>query len=202
MKCNIRFIIIASACLMALQGVVYAGESAQDIAIPSITSAYTNGSKSYMLALNEVSSSPQKEGAVNAAQAAEFEPATFSGSNAHKYLGLGTLAMVVATALAPKPSEDAVTQAQKDEQESSMHARFGRAAAALAAATVTTGLLAHWDDFHFEDGLSDPDNMHALLGTVGALAMLAAVSQAPEGGHAGIGAAGGVAMAVAVKLTW
>ena len=205
MKCNVRFRnIAASACLVAISGMAYADNGVQDTAIPSLASTYTNGSKSYMLALNDAAPR-QTSAAVPVAQAAEFEPALFSGSNAHKYLGLGTLAFVAATVLAPKPAEiegRAPTQAELDAQKSSTHAKLGRAAAAFAAATVTTGLLAHWDDFHLEDGWTDPDNMHALLGTAGALAMIYAVSQAPGGGHAGAGMAGGVAMGAAIKLTW
>lgn len=205
MKCNVRFRnIAASACLVAISGMAYADNGVQDAAIPSLASTYTNGSKSYMLALNDAAPR-ETSAAVPVAQAAEFEPALFSGSNAHKYLGLGTLAFVAATVLAPKPAEiegRAPTQAELDSQKSSTHAKLGRAAAAFAAATVTTGLLAHWDDFHLEDGWTDPDNIHALLGTAGALAMLYAVSQAPGGGHAGAGMAGGVAMGVAIKLTW
>lgn len=205
MKRNYGFKNIAiSACLVAASGLVYADDAMQNIAIPSIASPYTMGSKSYMLALNDADAARQTS-STPAAQAAVFEPPMFSKSNAHKYLGLGTVALVVATALAPKPAEvegGAPTQAQLDAQKSSNHAKLGRAAATLAAATVATGLFAHWDDFHLEDGWTDPDNMHALLGTAGALAMLYAVSQAPDGGHAGVGAAGGVAMAVAIKLTW
>lgn len=207
MKCNIGFRnMVASACLAALSGLAYADDTLQDIAIPSLVSTYTNGSKAYMLALNNDADVAQKQvTATPVTQATEFKPPMFSGSNAHKYMGLGTLALVVATALAPKPAEyehTAPTQAQLDAQKSSTHAKLGRAAATMAAATVTSGLLAHWDDFHVEDGWTDPDNMHALLGTAGALAMLYAVSKAPGGGHAGVGMAGGVAMGVAVKLTW
>ncbi len=204
MECKNRNI-VASICMAALSGMAYAGNTVQDIAIPSITSPYTHGGKSYMLTSNDAGAARKQASAAPAIQAAEFEPPIFSGSNAHKYLGLGTLALVIATAIAPKPPEvedRAPTQAEIDAQKSSTHAKLGRAAAAMAAATVTTGLLAHWGDFHLEDGWADPDNMHAMLGTAGALAMLYAVSKAPGGGHAGMGLAGGVAMGVAVKLTW
>lgn len=204
MECKYRNI-VASICMAALSGMAYAGDTVQDIAIPSITSPYTHGGKSYMLASNDAGAARKQASAARSGQAAEFEPPIFSGSNAHKYLGLGTLALVIATAIAPKPPEvedRAPTQAEIDAQKSSTHAKLGRAAAAMAAATVTTGLLAHWGDFHLEDGWTDPDNMHAMLGTAGALAMLYAVSKAPGGGHAGMGLAGGVAMGVAVKLTW
>jgi len=203
MKRNVRFRNIAAGiCMAAVAGTVHADETAQNLEFPSAASLYTRNSpfidsKSYMLALNE-SNAAQGQAAMPVAPAAGFEPPLFSGSNAHKYLGLGTLALVVATAIAPKPAENAPL----DEQESSTHAKLGRAAAGMAAATVTTGLLAHWDDFHLEDGLYDPDNLHALLGTAGALAMLYAVSKAPGGEHAGMGMTGGVAMGVAIKITW
>jgi microcystin-dependent protein len=207
MKYKVRFLnMAASACLAALSGMAYAGDATQDFSIPSLTGAYTNSSKSYMLALNDAAVAPkQTSAAAPVAQPAEFEPAVFSGSKIHQYLGLGTLALVAATVIAPKPPEiedRAPTQAELDAQDASTHAKLARAAAAMAAATVTTGLLTHWDDFHVEDGWTDPDNMHVLLGTAGALAMLYAVSKAPGGGHAGAGMAGGAAMVVAVKLTW
>lgn len=207
MKRNLRFRnIVASACLAALSGMANAGDAVQDIAIPTIASPYTNGSKSYMLALNDADAAQkQTSAAAPVTQAAEFETPMFTGSNAHKYLGLGTMALLVATVIGPKPEEyehTTPTQAQLDAQKSSTHAKLGRATAALAAATVATGLMAHWDDFHMEDGWTDPDNLHVMLGTAGALAMLYAVSNAPAGGHAGMGMAGGAAMAVAIKLTW
>lgn len=203
MKCKLKYMnIAAGACLAALSGMSYANDVTRDIAIPSLASPYTNGSKSYMLALNDMGAAKEQAGAISTTPKAEFGPPIFSRSNAHKYLGLSTLALVVATALAPKPEGDAHTPAQLDEQKSSTHAKLGRAAATLAAATVMSGLLAHWDDIHVEDGWTDPDNLHAMLGTAGALAMLYAVSKAPAEGHAGVGMAGGVAMGVAVKLTW
>lgn len=178
----------------------FAGSGTQDIEFPGVSSRYTDKSKSYMLALKD-DSSTNKAIANTGVQSTKFEPALFSGSNVHKYLGLGTLALVVATAAAPKPGEG-TSSAQIEEQNSSLHAKLGTAAAFMAAATVTSGLLTHWDDFHLEDGLTDPDNLHVLLGTVGAMAMLYAVSAAPDTQHAGMGVAGGVAMGLAIKLTW
>lgn len=206
MKHNMKYLnMAAGACLAALSGMAHGEDAPWGLAVPSITSPYTNGSRSYVLAMNDAGGTGGQASAATTTQAKEFEPPLFSGSNVHKYLGLGTLALVVATVVAPKPAEiedRAPTQAELDEQDRSAHARIGRAAALFGAATATTGFLAHWDDFHLEDGWSDPDNLHALLGTAGALAMMAAISQAPEGGHAGTGMLGGVAMGVAIKLTW
>lgn len=118
-----------------------------------------------------------------------FEAPLFSDNKVHQYLGIGALSFLALAIVSPK-------------EEDGPHEYFATGAAALGAATVTSGLITHWDDFDFDDGLSDPDNLHMLLGTTGALLMVAAVAQAPEGGHAGLGIAGGVAMGVAVKMTW
>jgi multidrug efflux pump subunit AcrB len=47
-----------------------------------------------------------------------------------------------------------------------------RAEVSPPAATVMTGLLYHWDDFHLEDGLTDPDNLHVMLAGVITLLMI------------------------------
>jgi len=194
--------------LASLSGAVYADVAVQGTVLPSATAMYTQNSKSYMLALNE---SDVVIGQANAtaatattdpsAQSAEFEPPLLSGSNAHKYMGLATLALVGLTAITAPEEEEGVTVSTKSRTQGT-HQSLGRLTAAMAAATVTSGLLAHWDDFHLEDGLTDPDNLHVMLGTLGALAMLNAVSKAPGNGHPGTGIAGGAMMAVAIKLTW
>lgn len=132
-----------------------------------------------------------------------------TGRNAHKWLGLGTVALVGLTGLtAPHNSCESNCNATTNPRRTSgtPHTRLARAASTFAAATVTSGLLVHWDDFHLKDGFSDPDNQHIMLGLGGALLMMTAVnksmhSQVPTQ-HAGTAALGGVAMAVAVKLTW
>lgn len=199
----------AGICLTVLAATAHASESEFIHGLPTAASSYFNkhnfsDSRSYLLAQNEVPTAKSQD-EISVTSFEKFEPPLFTGSNAHKFLGVGTLALVIATAVAPKPPEvedRAPTQAELDAQKSSSHAKLGRAAATLAVATVATGLLYHWDDFHLEDGLFDPDNQHALLGAAGALAMLYAISKAPDEGHAGMGIAGGAAMAVAIKLTW
>lgn len=112
-----------------------------------------------------------------------------TGEKWHQYLGLGALALVAVAAVAPK-------------EEGGLHENAAQAAAALAADAAALGFVYHWEDFDFSDGFSDPDNLHVLLGGLGTLAMLAAVSQAPESGHSGTGMFGAVAMLTAVKITW
>jgi len=191
-------------CLAAFSASTYADEATLNLKLPTTTytaPSFSSGTQSFMLALNE--SKNQSE--ISTPTRTKFESPFFTGSNAHKYLGLGTLALAIATTIAPKPPEiedRAATPAEIDAQDSSAHAKFGRATAAMAAATVASGLLSHWDDFHIEDGIFDPDNLHALFGTAGALAIMYAISKAPGEGHAGKGMVGGIAMGVAVKLTW
>jgi len=118
-----------------------------------------------------------------------FVPSLFTANKIHQYLGIGALGLVALAAISPK-------------EEGGAHEYFATGSAFLASTAVTTGLIYHWDDFEFKDGLTDPDNMHMILAGLGTLAMVAAVSQAPDGGHAGLGAAGGIAMGTAIKITW
>jgi hypothetical protein len=184
----------------------YAG----DMALPGVASSYTGGNKSYLLALNADQSAATQSATIATipASAAPFEPRTFTVSNAHKYFGLGTIVLAGLTAMAA-PDEGCETNcgAQPPRQTSgTTHTRLARATATLAAATVTSGLLAHWGDVHLEDGLTDPDNLHAMLGATGALLMLGAIhksaNSATPTSHAGMAELGGVMMAVAIKLTW
>lgn len=214
MKPHVRFKnIVAAICMAAVAGTAHAEDATLNLELPSAASSYTRNSpymdsKSYMLALNEAD--PAKgQVAMPVAPAAEFEPPLFSGSNAHKYLGLGTVLFVGLTALSA-PDEDCENNcpavSPPRQTSGTNHTRFARTAAALAAATVTTGLLYHWDDFHLEDGFSDPDNQHVMLGAAGALLMLYAVNKSAKSAvptsHAGIAELGGVAMAAAIKITW
>ena len=119
----------------------------------------------------------------------EFEEQWFTGSKAHKYLGLGSLGLAALAAISPK-------------EEDGPHEYFAKGAAALGTAAVASGLTYHYGDLHFKQGFSDPDNLHALLGIIGTLGYIGAVSKAPEGGHGGLGVIGAISMAYAIKITW
>lgn len=207
----------AGTVMAALAGIAHANDTALNLEFPTAASAYTRNapyidSRPYLLALNEGDAAKKPVAMpvtpTPANKTAEFEPPLFSGSNAHKYLGLGTVLFVGLTVLsAPEEGCETNCPAPPPRQTSgTTHTRFARTAAAFAAATVTSGLLTHWDDVHIEDGFSDPDNQHAMLGTAGALLMLYAVNKSAKSAvptsHAGIAELGGVAMAVAIKITW
>jgi hypothetical protein len=86
------------------------------------------------------------------------------------------------------------------------HAKLAKATVAMAAATIATGLIGHWNDFHLEDGITDPDNLHVLLGVTGAALMAYAVNKSmhssTEVSHAGIAEMGALGMVAAIKITW
>lgn len=180
MKKNLLVALATSAGFFASPGWA---ETPLNLSVPDSYSPDT-----LTLAMNE-SGAPESKAKSAKALHVNFKEPSFSPEKIHQYMGLTTLGLVALTAVLPK-------------EEDGPHEMAGTAAAVMAGATVTNGLIFHWDDFHFEDGFTDPDNMHMMLGTLGAVLMLVAVSQAPEGGHAGLGIGGGVAMATAIKINW
>lgn len=203
---GIKFI-SAAACLALLSGTALAQDAAFDV--PLASSSYVKDHESFLLAANESDTVVRKSGsAAPEIRKSEFEPPLLSGSNAHKYLGLGTIVFAALTGVtAPDEHEcDTAGCVQQPRETDGTHAKLARATVAMAAATVVTGLVSHWDDFHLEDGLTDPDNLHALLGTAGMLTMAYAVSRAADpydsNDHAGTAITGAVLMAVAIKVTW
>ncbi|MGZ8256443.1 MAG: hypothetical protein ACXW1C_01425 [Gallionella sp.] len=194
--------IVASLCFALACNTSFAADSTLDLSVPASSAA----PKSFMLASNEA----MPAGVAPAAPQAEFSEPWMSGDKLHQYMGWTTLALVAATAFSA-PGEGCegaacANQPVQPRQTNGAHAKLAKAAAFMAAATVTSGLIDHWDDFHIEDGFTDPDNLHAILGTAGALMMMYAVNKSANSSvpvsHAGIAELGGVAMAVAVKLTW
>lgn len=144
---------------------------------------------------------------VISAHSQEFEPPLLTGSNAHMYLGLATIVAAVATAATAPSSCDQNCQNPPPPREvNGSHAQLAKATVALAAVTIATGLLVHWDDFHLEDGFTDPDNLHVLLGVTGAALMAYAVNKSANSAvtvsHAGLAELGAVGMVVAIKMTW
>jgi hypothetical protein len=205
--------IVASICLATLSGMVYADDTAVNLALPTAASFYTRNlnSQSYLLAANEGDAVQGQAGVTPVTPAAKFEPPWMSGRKAHQYLGLGTVVLAGLTAMAA-PSQGCdqncppASQQPPRQTSGTTHTRLARATAAMAVATVMTGLLYHWDDFHLEDGWKDPDNQHVMLAGAGALLMLYAVEKSAHStvptSHAGIAELGAAAMVVAIKLTW
>jgi hypothetical protein len=141
------------------------------------------------------------------AKPAEFEPELFSGSKVHQYLGIATVGAAAATFLTHfHPCTGPNCGQPSPRQTHGTHANLGKATAVLAAATVISGLVSHWDDFATEDGLSDPDNLHVLLGASGAAMMAYAINKSMNSttpvNHAALAELGALSMIIAIKLTW
>ena len=204
---GIKFAEGAALCLAALSGTAWAQEQA--VELPRLTSGYIKDHESFKLAANDadVLVKKQQDSVSPAVKPAEFEPPLLTGSNVHKYLGLATVAAAAATFVTHRhPCEGPNCGPQPPRNTHNTHANFGKATAVLAAATVASGLLAHWDDFHLEDGLSDPDNQHVLLGVSGAALMAYAINKSARSSvptsHSGMAELGALGMIVAIKLTW
>ncbi|HSM97886.1 MAG TPA: hypothetical protein VLS47_02630 [Gallionella sp.] len=220
--------IAAGICLAVLPGIAHAGDTAMNPELPTAASFYAGNfqslksrafdsqsfdpisldSRAYLLAANGADAAQGLAGATPATPPAEFHQPWMSGSKAHQYLGLGTVVLAGLTAMAA-PEEGCETNCgvQPPRQTSgTTHTRLARATAAMAIATVMTGLIYHWDDIYWEDPFTDPDKMHARLATAGALMMLYAVNKSAKSSvptsHAGIAELGAATMLVAIKLTW
>jgi len=218
MKCRTKFgNVVAGICLAVFSGMVYAGDTAANLELPTDASFYTRNSGSlnsasfnpsaYLLAANQNDAAVQGQpGLTPATPAAEFSPPWLTGRKAHQYLGLGTVLFAGLTALAAPGEAEGASQQQPRQTSGTTHTRFARTTAALAVATVITGLLYHWDDFHLDDGFADPDNQHVMLAGTGALLMLYAINKSAKSSvptsHAGIAELGAASMLVAIKLTW
>lgn len=189
-------------------GVGSAGAQESTVDFSSPAQAYVQHAGSFMLAANETSILVKSETQPAAVEAkTPFEPPLLSGSNTHLGLGLATIVAAGLTAMtAPEGCEHNCTATSAPRDVNGTHAKLAKATVALAAATIVSGALVHWDDFHLEDGITDPDNLHALLGITGAALMAYAVDKSAKSSvavsHAGIAELGALGMVVAIKLTW
>jgi hypothetical protein len=215
MECRVKLLgyMVAGICLSALSGMVYAGDSGVGIELPTAANIYAGNFQSlnpryYQMAANEGEAVRAVASVTTEAPAAQFEPPWLSGRKAHQYLGLGTVMFAGLTMLAaPEDGCETNCSTQPPRQTSgTTHTRLARTTAALAVATVMTGLIYHWNDIHWEDPFTDPDKMHARLAAAGALLMLYAVEKSAHSSvptsHAGTAELGAAAMLVAIKLTW
>jgi hypothetical protein len=200
---------VALICLSALAGSAYAQESSLDLTLPA-SNYYAANTGSFMLAENDADVAKAKKNLAPVAPAAEFEPPLISGSKVHQYLGISTVALA-GLAMVTAPGEGCEHNCPAPSQMpprdvNGTHAQFAKASAVMAIATVASGLISHWDDFSLEDGWSDPDNLHVLLGVAGAALMAYAVDKSMNSSvqvsHAGMAEIGALGMLAAIKLTW
>lgn len=191
----------AGVCLAAWSGVGYAGDASLNLTLPA--------EKTIVLAANDQGAGinmPLTK-ATTSAPVAEYDAPAWSGSNVHKYLGLATMGATVLTMATASEGCEHNCPAVQTRDTTGTHAKAAMLASGLAAATVVTGLISHWEDFSTADGWKDPDNLHALLGTAGAALMgyasyKSAQQTTGQVSHAGLAEAGALGMLVAIGLTW
>ncbi|MBK9160560.1 MAG: hypothetical protein IPM27_03165 [Nitrosomonadales bacterium] len=200
------FIKAAVFCVVVWSGAVSAQDGMLD---PPLSSGeYNRNLEPFKLAENDSVVLVRKQPPAPEANLPAFEPSAFSGSKVHQYLGIATAVAAAATFLTHfHPCEGPNCGPQPPRSTHGQHANLGKATAALALATVASGLLTHWDDFHKEDGLSDPDNLHVLLGVTGAALMAYAINKSANStttptSHAAMAELGALNMILAIKLTW
>jgi hypothetical protein len=202
---GMKIINAATLGLVALSGTAYAQEAAMEL--PSASGAYIKDYESFKLAANETDMPVKKSVSVAPEiKQSEFEPSWLTGSKAHQYLGLATIVGAGLTALtAPEECEHNCTTTTPRETNGT-HAKLAKATVAMAAATIVTGLIVHWDDIHLDEGFTDPDNLHVMFGVTGAALMAYAVNKSKNSStpvsHAAMAELGAVGMLVAIKLTW
>ena len=202
---GIKSICIAALCMAILSGTAAAQDQAADL--PSLSSEYIKDKESFRLAANDTNILKEKPEAAAATKQTEYESPLFTGNKMHQYLGIATVAAAAGTFLTHfHPCEGPNCGAQPPRKTNGLHANMGRATALLALATVASGVISHWDDFHAEDGFTDPDNMHVMLGVTGAALMAYAINKSARStvptSHAAIAELGALTMVTAIKLTW
>src|SRR5512146_1003179 len=203
---SMKFMSAAMLCLAALSGTAFAQEAAFEL--PSTSSTYVKDYESFKLAAaNETSVVVKKEaGAAPEVKKNEFEPSWLTGGKVHQYLGLGTIVLAGLTAATAPEGCEHNCSPNTPRETNGTHAKLAKATVVMAAAAITTGLVNHWDDFHLADGITDPDNLHVLLGVTGAALMAYAVNKSMHSStpvsHAGIAELGALGMVAAIKITW
>ena len=199
--------LVAGVFFATLAGTGYTAEAPLDLTTPA-SRFYTQDTKSFMLAANDTDTVKAQANTqtrtTTVTPAAEFEPPLISGSKAHQYFGISTVALAALTALTHPDECEGTSCPPRDVN--GTHATLAKATVAMAAATIATGLYAHWHDISLEEGWADPDNLHVLLAGTGAMLLAYAVSTSANSpvpvSHAGLAEAGAIGMVVAIKLTW
>lgn len=213
MKSSIKAVVLF---LALAAGMAHAGEPVREVGVSKDDAIFQSPAQSaypsFILAQADTGakSATAANAAVAVQPAAEFKEPVFTLNKTHKFLGISTLVAAAATmvtapgegceANCPPPSQ------QPPRERNGTHAKLARATVALATATVITGIIAHWDDIHLANGITDPDNLHALLGITGAVLMEKAVNKSAGSAvpvsHAGQAELGALLMVVGIKMVW
>lgn len=206
---------VVALFLALAAGMAHAGEPALEVGVSKDDALFqSSGRSAYptMLAQADTGAAPAAErNAIEPAKPApDFREPIFTLNKTHKFLGISTIVAAAATAMTA-PGEACETNCPPPSQQpprnrTGTHAKLARATVALATAAIITGIAAHWDDIHLDNGITDPDNLHALLGITGAFLMQAAVNKSAGSAvpvaHAGEAELGALLMVAGIKMVW
>lgn len=181
-----------AAALLLSPAAVLAQSISDDDFRPAHVGAPWNSDSLQLAAADMGGSSKSSDASADSGEA--YKSRWFTANKTHQYLGIATIALAGLTAIAPKPGHD-------DDKESGTHHELGQATAVMGGLTVASGLGFHYGDIHLSRGFKDPDNLHALLGTLASIGFFAAVAEAPDA-HAGWGVGSALVMLSAIKVTW
>jgi len=176
-----------------------AGDADLRLTLAEVASSQGNATAPLWLAANGSGMSSAGGGQAGTATDQWQEP-WFTANKAHEYMGLGSLILAGLTVVtAPGDGDEGGAGGGTND---STHQALANGALALGVGAVTTGLIYHWDDIHMDNGITDPDNLHALLGLVGTAGYAIAIANGGKGGHSAAGIVGAVSMIGAIKLEW
>lgn len=207
---------VVALFLALAAGMAHAGEPVLEVGVSKDDALFrSSGQSAYpaiMLAQADTGTAATAErNAIDPAKpAADFREPIFTLNKTHKFLGLSTIVAAAATAMTA-PGEACETNCPPPSQQpprnrTGTHAKLARATVALATAAIITGIAAHWDDIHLDNGITDPDNLHALLGITGAFLMQKAVNKSAGSAvpvaHAGEAELGALLMVAGIKMVW
>jgi len=167
------------------------------LALPNDAYSHTAPSTSLMLATNDLQMEPAAAPQVGETGVAQWHEPWLTGNKAHEYMGLGSLILAGLT-VATAPNSEAANGTKND----STHRALANGALALGLGAVTTGFIYHYDDIHWDNGITDPDNLHMILGLLGTAGYAIAIANGGKGGHSTAGIIGAASMVGAIKLEW
>lgn len=139
--------------------------------------------------------------------ASDYHNPIFSANKFHKYMGIGAVVMGAVTALSAPDAENEGVPSANVKVNDGFHQASAITATTMAVLATASGFLFHYKDLSLANGLTDPDNMHMMLGLLGTLGYVSAVANAPDDGvggdgHSSLGIAGGASMLIGIKLEW
>ncbi len=193
----IVFLLLFYACLPVMAEMTQPGSAGSGLAtVESVRLSFSGQPTDPLtVAMNDQSYQLYAANTNNyAAEEGRYSRSSYSGGMEkwHKYIGYGTILMAGLTAVSSSSE--------------SFHEAAAYLTAGGAVSAVATGYLAHRSRLNLRYGIFTGDNLHIILGALGAAILTTAVITADggdESSHSGMGIAGGTLMTLGVlSVKW